>query len=321
MWSIFKVFIDFATISFLFYVLVFWPQGMWDLSSPIRDRTHTSCIGKRSPNHWNQEVSRLQILIQVFLTLGASRVVIMVKNLPASVGYIRDQGSIPGSGRSPGGRHGNPLQYSFLEIPQTEEPGRLQCIGLHRVGHDWSDLARMYTGLQNPCMMPCTPPSLLYHYICNNLGAQKALNRWWKYCWVLIYWATTIDCTGTLHAFKRKSSQWWSTEQITKLPDSEVKRLEQISSKLVNGTIGVQNLCSFYSQLPSPLFPLPCDTPRTHRWLRVSVIAENWSCVSKETLSERDGLSVSNYPPLAFQLLSLSTSPVSLHPLQLHRWF
>ena len=60
----------------------------------------------------------------------------MVKNLPANVGHVRDQGSIPGSERAPGGRHGNPLQYSCLEIPQTEEPGRLQCIGLHRVGHD-----------------------------------------------------------------------------------------------------------------------------------------------------------------------------------------
>ena len=187
----------------------------------------------------------------------------MVKNLPANVGHVRDQSSIPGSGRSPGGRHGNPLQYSCLEIPQTEVPGRLQCIGLHRVGHDWSDLARMYIGLQNPCMTLCTPPSLLYHYICNDLGAQKALNRWWKYCWVIIHWATTIDCTVILHAFKRKSPQWWSTEQMTKLPDSEVKRLEQISSKLVNGTIGAQNLCSFYSRLPSPLFRLLCDAPRT----------------------------------------------------------
>ena len=41
----------------------------------------------------------------------------MVKNLPANAGDIRDTGSIPGSGRSPGGRHGNPLQYSCLENP------------------------------------------------------------------------------------------------------------------------------------------------------------------------------------------------------------
>ena len=41
----------------------------------------------------------------------------MVQNLPGKAGDIRDAGSIPRSGRSPGGEHGNPLQYSCLEIP------------------------------------------------------------------------------------------------------------------------------------------------------------------------------------------------------------
>ena len=41
----------------------------------------------------------------------------MVKNLPATAGDAGDTGSIPGSGRSPGGGHGNPLQYSCLENP------------------------------------------------------------------------------------------------------------------------------------------------------------------------------------------------------------
>ena len=38
-----------------------------------------------------------------------------VKNLPANTGGVRDAGSIPGSGRSCGGGHGSPLQYSCLE--------------------------------------------------------------------------------------------------------------------------------------------------------------------------------------------------------------
>ena len=38
----------------------------------------------------------------------------MVKNLPANAGDVRDAGSIPGSGRCPGGRHGNLLQYVCL---------------------------------------------------------------------------------------------------------------------------------------------------------------------------------------------------------------
>ena len=41
----------------------------------------------------------------------------MLKNLPANTGDIRDVGSIPGSGRPPGGGHDNPFQFSYLENP------------------------------------------------------------------------------------------------------------------------------------------------------------------------------------------------------------
>ena len=41
----------------------------------------------------------------------------MIKNLPANAENVRDVGSIPGLGRSPGGGHGNTLQYSCLENP------------------------------------------------------------------------------------------------------------------------------------------------------------------------------------------------------------
>ena len=42
---------------------------------------------------------------------------LLVKNLPDKAGDRRDVGSIPGSGKSPGGGHGNPLQDSCLESP------------------------------------------------------------------------------------------------------------------------------------------------------------------------------------------------------------
>ena len=47
----------------------------------------------------------------------AFHVVLVVKNPPANAGDIRDAGLIPGLGRSPGGGHGSPLQYSCLENP------------------------------------------------------------------------------------------------------------------------------------------------------------------------------------------------------------
>jgi len=48
------------------------------------------------------------------------RVVLVVKNLTASAGDTRDEGLIPGSGRSPRGGQGNPLQYSCLENPHGQ---------------------------------------------------------------------------------------------------------------------------------------------------------------------------------------------------------
>ena len=40
---------------------------------------------------------------------------LVVKNMPANTGEVRDMCSVPESGKSPGGGHGNPLQYSLLE--------------------------------------------------------------------------------------------------------------------------------------------------------------------------------------------------------------
>ena len=68
----------------------------------------------------------------------------MVKNLPANAGDIRDVGSIPGSGRSPGEGNGSPLQYPPVspghtsvpwKIPWTEETGGLKSMGSKRVRH------------------------------------------------------------------------------------------------------------------------------------------------------------------------------------------
>ena len=47
----------------------------------------------------------------------AFQVALVVKKLPTNAGDVRDAGLIPGSGRSPGGGHGNLFQYSFLENP------------------------------------------------------------------------------------------------------------------------------------------------------------------------------------------------------------
>ena len=57
-----------------------------------------------------------------------SKVVQVVKNLPANTGDLRDPGSITGSGRSQGEGHGNPHQYSYLENPIDRESYRQRSL-------------------------------------------------------------------------------------------------------------------------------------------------------------------------------------------------
>ena len=59
-----------------------------------------------------------------------SKVVLVVKNPPASAGDVRDAVSIPGSGRSPGGRQGNPLQYPYLKNSMNGEAWRATVHGI-----------------------------------------------------------------------------------------------------------------------------------------------------------------------------------------------
>ena len=65
----------------------------------------------------------------------ASQVTLVVKNPPVNAGDIRDVGSIPGSGRYPGGGHGNPLQYSSLDNPMDRGAW---WAAMHRFTQNWT---------------------------------------------------------------------------------------------------------------------------------------------------------------------------------------
>ena len=61
MWTIFQSL--FVTILLLFCVLVFWPRGMWNLSSLTRGRSCTPCIGRWSVNYWtSREVPKITFI-------------------------------------------------------------------------------------------------------------------------------------------------------------------------------------------------------------------------------------------------------------------
>ena len=70
------------------------------------------------------------MLSEIGTSQKTSQVALVVKNPPVNARHIRDASSIPGSGRSLGGGHGNPLQYSCLENPVD---GRAWRSTVHRI--------------------------------------------------------------------------------------------------------------------------------------------------------------------------------------------
>ena len=65
------------------------------------------------------------------------------KESACNAGDAGDPGSIPGSGRSPGGGHGNALQYFCLDNPMDKGAWQATVHGFQRVWHDWNGLAHM----------------------------------------------------------------------------------------------------------------------------------------------------------------------------------
>ena len=86
--------------------------------------------------------------------LIGTQVVLRVKNLPISAGDVGDMGSIPGSGRLPGGGHGNPLQHSWLDNPMDRGAW---WATVHRITKSWTRLKwlRMHAPIgRNPQPLP-----------------------------------------------------------------------------------------------------------------------------------------------------------------------
>ena len=83
--------------------------------------------------HYSYLISFVWISLIIIWGFPGSSV---VKNPPANVG---NAGSIPGLGRAPGEGNGDPLQYSCLENPWTEEAGGLQSMGSQKI---WTQLSK-----------------------------------------------------------------------------------------------------------------------------------------------------------------------------------
>ena len=91
----------------------------------------------------------------------------MVKNPPGSAGHVRDEGLIPGSGRSPGGEHGNLLQYSCLEHSMDRKAWQAMIHG----GCKESDMTEqvILSLLSSAALQACFMSSSLYLYLVDSV--------------------------------------------------------------------------------------------------------------------------------------------------------
>ena len=126
-------------------------------------------------------------VIWLIMLVWASQVALVVKNLPATAGDVRDEGSVPRSGRSPGG--GKPLQYCCLEKPMdrgawrgtvrriTKSQTRLKRLSIRArilVYSHWMRMAaptsQVTQNLKQFCTEPCGAHSLLVSLLWTNVS-------------------------------------------------------------------------------------------------------------------------------------------------------
>ena len=97
-----------------------------------------------------------------------------------------DAGSVPGSGRSPEGGHGSPLQYSCLENSMDKEPGVLWSTGSQRVRHYWSGLACM-------CLLFQAKTPIYSSFSLTSL--EQSLGAIWE----TVFWAIVLSKSAKLN--------------------------------------------------------------------------------------------------------------------------
>ena len=85
-------------------------------------------------------VAKSRTRLSDWTELNWTEVSLVVKSPPANTGDVRDMGLIPGLGRSPGGRHGNPLQCSCQE--NSTDRGAWWA-AVHRIAKSWTQLKRL----------------------------------------------------------------------------------------------------------------------------------------------------------------------------------
>ena len=162
-----------------------WPKNSFDFFRNIFWKSPKELFGQ--PNSLKAAIDN------VYMNGWASQVVLVIKNPSADPGDVRDVGLIPGSGRSPGGGHSNPLQCSFLENPMDRGAWRAT---VHKVAKSRTRVKHLSTQAQmNGCSFV---PVKLYQQ--KQAGGQI----WLKTCSLLT--PTLKHYTNTSHPWSRSGN-------------------------------------------------------------------------------------------------------------------
>ena len=213
----------------------------------------------------------------------------MVKNLPVNAGNMRDVGSIPGSGRSLAGGHGNPLQYSCLENPMDSGAWQAHSMMLQRVRHNWSNLActltHTHTHICAEFRSPFPQWSRLLWESCNIIWSM-----WysWKFCirgniWRIFLYSLTLSTSYFQLAYTEWMMRWQphckqAASSMTKgFPGGSSGKESTCQSKICGLNLGVRKIPwppLQYSSLENPMdrgawWATVHRVTKRHNWMTV----------------------------------------------------
>ena len=132
-------------------------KTVWRVPQKSENRTEQSCTWSSNSTFGFSTLILAHIqplavswLFQLPVPCLSSQIALVVKNPPANAGDAGAMGSFPGSGRSPGGRHGNPFQYSCLENPMERGAWRAM---VHKIANSQTRLKRLSTHAAGPASL------------------------------------------------------------------------------------------------------------------------------------------------------------------------
>ena len=146
----------------------------------------------------------------------------VLKNPPASAGDAGDMGLIPGLERFPREKHGNPLQYSCLEIPMERGAWRAAVHRVTKIRHEWAHSTHTGTSVAGPGMQEVSQETVLSIQFSVSLGLLSFVCFGFAFSWWGIDFIEALYIKYILSLchqfFHLVFAFWWSLTLTFKMP-------------------------------------------------------------------------------------------------------